>query len=372
MATRSFMSRTRTLMQFSKLRNLVRVSDLMAIDMGSASTIIAVRRRGVVVDEPSMIAVHRGSGDVVAIGREAQQMVGREARDVTVIAPLVDGVVADFEATQKMLAHFVRRARSGITYFSRRAYMSVLSGTTQVERRALLAAAENAHIWRVRMIEEGLAAAIGAGVTLTDARASAVVDIGGGTTNFAVVTQGTIIHSRAERIGSTDIDAAISDRLRRYRGLNIGPPTAERLKVELGSAMEPADPWRQLSVRGLDVQTGQPGAIEVRAEEVYTVAQPVLRRISSFLREALGELQPEVAADIYERGLILTGGGALLEGMTEYLRRETQLAVRIAEEPRLAIVRGLAQMFDEPILLRRISTNGDSLLLDTNGSAFEG
>ena len=359
-------------MGFSKLRNLVRVSDTMAIDMGSASTIIAVRRRGVVVDEPSMIAVDKATGEVVAIGREAQSMVGREARDVAIVAPLVDGVVADFEGTQKMLAHFVRKARSGITYFSRRAYMSVLSGVTQVEQRALLAAAENAHIWRVHMIEEGLAAAIGAGVPLDDARASAVVDFGGGTTNIAVVAQGTLILSHAERLGSTDIDAAIIDRLRRHRGLNIGPPTAERLKIELGSATEPPDPWVKINVRGLDVQTGQPGALDVTCEEVFQVAQPILRRIVGEVRNALGGLQPEVAADIYERGLILTGGGALLAGMDDYLQRETGLSVRVAEEPRFAIVRGLAQMFDEPVLLRRISRNEGSLLLNDDGSVFDG
>lgn len=359
-------------MHFSKLRNLVRVSDTMAIDMGSASTIIAVRRRGVVVDEPSMIAMNKTTGEVVAIGEAARQMVGREARDVTIIAPLVDGVVADFEGTQKMLAHFVRKARSGITFFSRRAYMSVLSGVTQVEQRALLAAAENAHIWRVHMIEEGLAAAIGAGVSITDARASAVVDFGGGTTNIAVVAQGTLILSHAERLGSTDIDTAIIDRLRRYRGLNIGPPTAERLKIELGSAMEPEAPEHNINVRGLDVQTGQPGALDVTCGEVYHVAQPILRRIAQEVRNALGELQPEVAADIYERGLILTGGGALLKGMSDYLQRETQLSVRVADEPRFAIVRGLAQMFDEPVLLRRISRNEGSMLLGDDGTIFEG
>jgi rod shape-determining protein MreB len=369
MESKTFMRRTRAFMQFNRLRNLV--SDSMAIDMGSVSTIIAVRGRGVVVDEPSVVAVNKITGEVVAIGKEAHQMQGREARNVTVIAPLVDGVVADFERTQKMLAHFVREARSGISYFSRRACMGVLSGVTQVEQRALLAAAENAHIGRVYMVEEGLAAAIGAGVSITDQRASAVVDIGGGTTNIAIVTQGTIIHSHAGRIGSSDIDAAITDRLRRYRGLTIGAPTAERLKIELGSAIEPQDPTRSINIRGVDVQTGRPGAIDVSAGEVYAVAQNIVKRIADEVREALAELQPEVAADIYERGIILTGGGVLLEGMSEYLQKEIQLAVRVADEPRLAIVRGLAHLFDEPLLLRRVTRNEAPSLLDTEASAFE-
>src|SRR5438132_622550 len=190
----SFINRTRTLMGLDALRDLV--SDSMAIDMGSAGTIISVRGRGVVIDEPSIIAVNKITGEVVATGREARQMQGREARDVSVIAPLVDGVVADFERTQAMLEFFVKAARSGISYVSRRAIMSVLSGVTQVEQRALLGAAEHSHIGRAYMVEEGLAAALGAGVPINDAHASAVVDIGGGTTNVAAIVNGSIVSSR--------------------------------------------------------------------------------------------------------------------------------------------------------------------------------
>src|SRR3984893_1282282 len=186
------MSKTSSFMGLSALRSLV--SDSMAIDMGSASTIIAVRGRGIVVDEPSVIAVNKLSGETVAVGNEARKMQGREARDVIVIAPLVDGVVADFERTRAMLDHFVQEARSGISHFSRRAIMSVLSGVTQVEQRALLSAAEAAHIGRVYRVEEGLAAAVGAGVPVDDETAAAVVDIGGNTTNVAVIVNGSIIN----------------------------------------------------------------------------------------------------------------------------------------------------------------------------------
>src|SRR5467141_2087324 len=205
----SLMNKTAAFTGLGALRNLV--SDSMAIDMGSGATIINVRGRGVVVDEPSLVAVNTTTGEVIAIGLEAQQMYGREGRDVTVLAPLLDGVVADFERTRVMLAHFVRKARSGISHFSRRAIMSVLSGVTQVEQRALLSAAEEAHISRVYMIEEGQAAAIGAGVPIDDEHASAVVDIGGGTTNVAAIVSGSIVASRAERVGSSDIDLAIMD-----------------------------------------------------------------------------------------------------------------------------------------------------------------
>jgi rod shape-determining protein MreB len=343
----SLIGKTGRLIGLTALRQLV--SDSMAIDMGSASTLIAVRGRGVVVDEPSVVAVNKVTGEVIAVGIEAHKMQGREARDVTVIAPLVDGVVADFERTKTMLDHFVREARSGLSHFSRRAIMSVISEVTQVEQRALLAAAEEARITRVYMIEEGQAAAIGAGVPVHDEHAAAVVDIGGGTTNVAAIISGSIIASRAERIGSADIDLAIMDRLRRHRGLTIGVQTAERLKLALSSAIEPEEPNKK----------------------VYAITLPIVRRIAEEVRSMLTELAPEVAGDIYERGLILTGGGALLEGLPQYLQRELDLVVRVADDPRFAIVRGLAQLYEEPLLLRRVSRTEAHPLMDTEATAFE-
>ncbi|HKS11258.1 MAG TPA: rod shape-determining protein [Pyrinomonadaceae bacterium] len=365
----SFIGKTSTFLGLNALRNFV--SDSMAIDMGSASTIISVRGRGVVVDEPSVVAVNKVTGEVIAFGNEAHKMQGREARDVTVIAPLVDGVVADFERTRLMLDHFVREARSGLSHFSRRAIMSVISEVTQVEQRALLAAAEEARISRVYMIEEGQAAAIGAGVALGDEHAAAVVDIGGGTTNVAAIIAGSIIASRAERIGSGDIDLAIMDRLRRHRGLTIGVQTAERLKLELSSAIEPEDPNKKINVRGRDVQTGSPGAVDITAAEVHAITMPIIRRIAEEVRLMLTELAPEVAGDVYERGLIMTGGGAQLEGLSQYLQKELDLVVKVADDPRFAIVRGLAQLYEEPLLLRRVARTEPHPLLDTEATAFE-
>jgi rod shape-determining protein MreB len=365
----SFMTKTGSFLGLTALRNLV--SDSMAIDMGSASTIVAVRGRGVVIDEPSVVAVDRMTGNVLAVGLEAQKMQGREARDVVVIAPLIDGVVADFETTRAMLDHFVQEARSGISHFSRRAIMSVLSGVTQVEQRALLSAAEAAHIGRVYMVEEGLAAAIGAGVAVDDPHASAVVDVGAGTTNVATIVHGTIIAARAERVGSSDIDSAIMDRLRRHRGLTIGILTAEKIKLELSTALEPKDPHQKMEVRGRDVQTGSPGAVNVTVSEVYSVTVPIIRRIAEEVRSTLTELPAEVAGDIYDRGLILTGGGALMPGLAQYLQKEVGLTVMVAEEPRLAIVRGLAQMYDEPLLLRRVARTEAHPLIDMQDVAFE-
>jgi rod shape-determining protein MreB len=228
----------------------------------------------------------------------------------------------------------------------------------------LLAAAEEARISKVYMIEEGLAAAIGAGVPVNDEHAAAVVDIGGGTTNVAAIISGSIIASRAERLGSSDIDLAIMDRMRRHHGLTIGMQTAERIKLELSSAIEPANPSQSLNVRGRDVQTGSPGAVDITAGEVHSISMPIIRRIAQEVRSMLTELAPEVAGDVYTRGVILTGGGASMDGLSEYLQKELGLTVRVADEPRFAIVRGLQQLYEEPLLLRRVARTDAHPLLD--------
>lgn len=362
-----FISKTAAFMGMPDLRNLV--TDSIAIDMGSATTRIYVRGRDLVLDEPSLVAVDNVTGEVTAVGQEARAMYGREARDISVVAPLVNGVVADFERTREMLAHFVREARSGVSFFSRRALMSVDPVVTHVERRALLSAAEHARIGRVLMMEEGLAAAFGAGIKITDQHAAAVADIGSGTTNVAIVANGAIIHGHSKRMGSADIDAAIINHIRRHRGLAIGPPSAERLKLELASATVPEDLAREMTVGGRDVLTGSPAAITITAGEIYPIARYVVGKIVEGVTSTLAELPPEVAGDIYDRGIILTGGGALLTGIEDYLREQTKLPVHVADEPRYAIVRGLEQMFDEPLLLRRV-VRSEPLLFDAESEAY--
>jgi rod shape-determining protein MreB len=363
----SFMSKTSAFLGLHALQNVV--SDSMAIDMGSASTIISVRGRGVVVDEPSLVAIDTGTGRPLAFGLEAQQKLGREERGVSVIAPMINGVVADFERTREMLAHFVVKARGGISYFSRRALMSVFADVTAVERRAVLNAAEHARIGRVGMIEEGLAAAFGSGIRPDDACGSAVVDIGAATTNVAIVAGGKIVHASAARIGSSDVNAAIVNHVRRHRGLLIGAHSAESLKLELASAVVPLDLAQETTLRGRDVLTGIPGAVEITAGEIYPVAQEVVRKIVDAVNASITELPPEVAGDIYERGIILTGGGALFSGLDDYLRDQTNLPVRIADEPRYAIVRGLEQLFDAPLQLRRMVTESQ-VTLDLENMSF--
>lgn len=334
----------------------------MAIDLGTSSTVIAVKGRGVVLDEPSLVAINETTEDIIAFGQEASDMIGREGRDLVVKAPMIGGVVGDFERTKKMLAHFVKKAKTGGSNISIQAVMSMVSDVTHVEQRALHNAAEDAGIGKVYMMEEGLAAAFGAGVLPNDKRASAVVDIGAGTTNVAVIAKGTVVHSASERFGSNEINSVLAVHLRRHRGIQVGEETTELLKTQFASTFLPDDISKTIAVRGRDVQTGSPGAVEITTGEIYPVVEAVVRRIAQLVKDTLTELRPEVAADIYDRGVVLTGGGALLEGLDKYMRNFINLAVTVADEPRYATVNGLVKMFDDPKLLDRVSRNELSVL----------
>lgn len=342
-------------MAFSILKKFVTGS--LAIDLGTANTIIAAKGRDVVFDEPSLVAANELTEEIVAYGQEAFDMRGREGRDIVVKAPISGGAVADFERTKKMLTHFVKESKVGSSRVALEAVMSMLSDATHVEQRALLNAAEEAHIGKVYTMEDGLAAAFGADVDPNDKRASAIVDFGAGTTNIAVVAKGTVVHSRSERIGSNDINIAITTEMRRHRGLQIGDETAEILKVTFGSAVMPSDPETSIIVGGRDVQTGSPHAVKVTSGDIFPIVESMIKRFAQLVNDALTELRPEVAADIQDRGVILTGGGALLDGIDTYLRDFINLSVIVPEEPRYATVRGLLKMFDEPELLEKVSRN---------------
>jgi rod shape-determining protein MreB len=264
-----------------------------------------------------------------------------------------------------MLAFFVKKSKSGGSTVSTQAVMSMTSDVTHVEQRALLNAAEEAHIGKVYVMEEGLAAAFGAGVSPKDKRASAIVDIGAGTTNIAIVAKGSVIHSTSARIGSHEINVALSNHIRRHRGLQVGEESTENLKTQFATAYLPEDIAKTMMIRGRDVQTGSPGAVEITMGEVYPVVEGIVRRVAQLISDTLTELRPEVAADIYDRGIILTGGGALLNGLDQYIRSFVNLPVTISDEPRYATVRGLLKMFDEPEepeLLERVSRNELGLL----------
>ncbi len=343
------------MLKISSLKKLV--TDSMAIDLGTSSTIIAVKGRGVVLDEPSLVAINEMSEEIVAFGHEAFDMTGREGRDVVVRAPLTGGVVGDFERTKKMLQFFVKEARSGGSNISLQAVMSMVSDVTHVEQRALVNAADSAGIGKVYMMEEGLAAAFGAGVSPDDRRASAIVDIGAGTTNIAIIAKGSVVHSASDRHGSNMINEGLATHVRRHRGLQVGEETTEYLKTKFASTFLPEDLSRSIEIRGRDVQTGGPGAVEITVGEVYPIVEAIVRRIALRVKDTLTELRPEVSADIYDRGVILTGGGALLEGIDQYLREFIKLPVTIAEEPRYATVNGLLKMFDDPKLLEKVTRN---------------
>ncbi len=348
------------MLKISSLKKLV--TESIAIDLGTNSTLIAVKERGIVLDEPSLVAINELTEEILAFGQEAADMSGREGRDIVVRAPMIGGVVADFERTKKMLAHFVKKSRSGGSNLSLQAVMSIVSDVTHVEQRALLNAADEAGIRKVFMMEEGLAAAYGAGVLPSDKRATAIVDIGAGTTNIAIIAKGTTVHSTSERHGGNEINEGIATHLRRHRGLQIGDETAEYLKTSFVSAFLPDDISKSMEVRGRDVQTGSPAAVEVTTGELYPIVEGTMRRVAQLVKDTLTELRPEVAADIFDRGVILTGGGALLDGLDQYLRSFINLPVTVADEPRYATVNGLIKMFDDPQLLERVARNELSVL----------
>jgi rod shape-determining protein MreB and related proteins len=343
------------MLKISSLKKLV--TDSMAIDLGTASTIVAVKGRGVVLDEPSLVAINEVTEEIVAFGQEAAEMSGREGRDVTVRAPLTGGVVGDFERTKRMLSHFVRKAKTGGSNISIQAVMSITSDVTHVEQRALLNAADEAGIGKIFMMEEGLAAAFGAGVLPSDKRATAIVDIGAATTNIAIIAKGSVVHSTSDRHGSHAINESLATHLRRHRGLQVGQESTELLKTRFAAAFLPEDISKSMTVRGRNVETGSPAAVEVTAGEIYPIVEAIVRRIALRVKDTLTELRPEVAADIHDRGVILTGGGALLEGIDRYLREFIDLPVMVPEEPRYATVNGLLKMFEDEKLLERVTSN---------------
>ncbi len=348
------------MLKISSLKKLV--TDSMAIDLGTASTIIGVKARGVVLDEPSMVAINELTEEIVAYGQEAADMIGREGRDIVVRSPLIGGVVGDFERTKKMLAHFVRKAKTGGSQVSIQAVMSMVSDVTHVEQRALLNAAEDAHIGKVFMMEEGLAGAFGAGVLPSDKRAAAVVDIGSETTNITIIAKGSVVHAATERYGSNEINEVLATHLRRHRGLQVGEETIEFLKTNFATTYLPEDISRSTSVRGRDVESGSPASVDITIGEVYPIVEAIVRRIAQTVKDTLTELRPEVSADIFDRGVILTGGGALLDGIDQYMRGFINLAVTVADEPRYATVNGLLKMFDDAKLLERVSRNELSII----------
>jgi rod shape-determining protein MreB and related proteins len=331
-------------------------TDDLAVDLGTVHTFIYGRGRGMVVNEPSLVAIDRVNGEVIAVGNEALEMLGRSPEDVEVAYPMHEGVVADSELTQKMLQKFIRKARGGRARFSRRIILGVPSGITSVERFAIREVVKGIGASRVYLVEEGLAAAIGAKLPVGEMKASMVVDIGGATTSVAVVANAGIVESETLRIGGLDMDRAIIDQIKYHHHVLIGERTAERLKMVLGSATDPVEDHKSV-VKGQNVSEGGPEVVEVSSIEIHNAIESIVKQMVEAVRSVLERIPPEVASDVHDRGLVLTGGIGLLAGMDQRISKTTKLQVSIAESPRQSVGRGLIALYDQPLLLRRVARN---------------
>jgi rod shape-determining protein MreB and related proteins len=333
----------------------------MAIDLGTANTLVYVRGRGIVLAEPSVVAIAevRGKKKVVAVGEEAKMMLGRTPGYITASRPLRDGVIADFEVAEEMIKHFIRKVHNRRRFASPLIIVCVPSGSTAVERRAIQESAESAGARRVRLIEEPMAAAIGAGLPVTEPSGSMVVDIGGGTTEVAIISLGGIVYSRSVRVGGDKMDEAIISYMRRHHNLLIGESSAERIKMEIGAAAWYQDgdegPFRE--VRGRDLMNGVPREVLVSQREIAESLSEPVSAIVEAVKVALENTPPELAADIVDKGIVMTGGGALLHRLDQVLRDATGLAVAIAENPLQCVALGTGRALEERRRLSNVLTS---------------
>src|SRR5690554_1519846 len=325
---------------FKRLRGLF--SSDLSIDLGTANTLIYVRGRGVVLDEPSVVAIRQTGNmrSVAAVGTDAKRMLGRTPGNITAIRPMKDGVIADFTVTEQMLQHFIRKVhQSTFLTPSPRVLVCVPCMSTQVERRAIKESAEGAGAREVFLIEEPMAAAIGAGLPVEEAQGSMVVDIGGGTSEIAIISLNGIVYSESIRVGGDRFDEAIIGYVRRHYGSLIGEATAERIKEEIGCAY-PGGELREIDVRGRNLAEGIPRSFTLNSHEILDALQETLASIVAAVKNALEQSPPELASDIAERGLVLTGGGALLRDLDKLIAEETGLPVIVAEDPLTCVARG--------------------------------
>lgn len=334
-------------------------SNDIAIDLGTANTLVYVRGHGVVLDEPSVVAVQKnyrgGQNRVLAVGKEAKDMLGRTPAGIVAIRPIKDGVIADFEVTQSMLRYFIDKAVGDRKSFIRpRIIICVPFGITQVEKRAVKEAAQSAGAREVYLVEEPMAAAIGAGLPITEPSGNMVIDIGGGTTGVAVISLGGIVYCKSIKVAGDKFDEAIVNYVRRQFNLLIGERTAENIKTLIGNAY-PFEEEKQIEIKGRDLVAGAPKTIEITSSQVNDALMDPLSEIIDAVRTALEKTPPELASDIVDNGIVLTGGGGLLANLDVLIREKTGLPVTIAEHPLNCVVMGSGRIIDEPDLLRQLT-----------------
>ena len=330
------------------------LSNDLAVDLGTANTLVFARNKGIVVREPSVVVVNKATNRIEAVGADAKAMLGRTPGNIETIRPMKDGVIADFEVTEKMLEHFIKKAHGRRMPLPTRIVIGVPSEITQVEKRAVRDSAQRAGASQVFLVEQAMMAAIGADLPITEPSGNIIVDIGGGTTDVAVISLSGTVYSRSVRIAGNEMDDAIIQHLKRSYNMLIGERTAELIKMEVGSAY-PLEQPRSIEIKGRDLVEGVPKTLVITDEEIReALAEPVATIVDA-VRMALERTPPELSADIMDKGIVLSGGGALLRGLDQRLRAETGLPVVLADDPLAAVVLGTGRMLEDMELLRKVS-----------------
>ena len=326
----------------------------MGIDLGTANTLVHVKGKGIVLREPSVVAIKRENGEVLAVGEEAKRMIGRTPGNIVAVRPMKDGVIADFDVTQAMLKYFIRKAMNTKSFVRPRVVVGVPSGVTEVEKRAVIDAAQQAGAREAYLIEEPMAAAIGAGLPVEEATGSMVVDIGGGTTEIAVISLGGIVTSRSIRIGGDEMDTSIVQYIKRMYNLLIGERTAEEIKIKIGSAIVQADKNAELDIRGRDLVSGLPKTLTIKSSEVREALSEPIQKIIDAVKGTLEKTPPELASDVMDHGIMMTGGGALLRNLDRLLSHETGMPVLVAEDALSCVGAGTGKSLENIELLKRV------------------
>jgi rod shape-determining protein MreB len=342
----------KTFMNFRSIFSLI--SSDLAIDLGTANTLVYAKGKGIVVNEPSIVAINKVNGEVEAVGRDAKEMLGRTPGNIVAIRPMKDGVIADFKVTERMLNYFIQKAHGRKMLVHPRIVIGVPSEITQVEKRAVIDSAYRAKASEVHLVEQAMVAAIGAGMPITEPSGNMVVDIGGGTTDVAVISLSGIVYSRSVRVAGNEMDDSIMSYLKRKYNLLIGERTAEQIKIQVGSAF-PLDRPVTMEIKGRNLIEGVPKTIIIDDSEIREALAESVATIVNAIRVALERTPPELSADISDRGIVLTGGGALLKNLDRRIREETGLPVSIAEDPLCSVVLGTGKMLTDFRLLRRIA-----------------